>query len=141
MVFQVLKRARSHLELVIRMFVCFLLGVLRQVFISQVHPIWLAGMVLFFVLLITINLSFSVGPLFAICSFMVLVGGVLVVFGYSVSLVPVEIDQNRKFLGSSREDVVKIRFCFIFLILFLVRSKDYYFCSFFFSDCLYFGRS
>nr|YP_010943516.1 NADH dehydrogenase subunit 6 [Mactra cumingii]WLS55696.1 NADH dehydrogenase subunit 6 [Mactra cumingii] len=69
------------------LFLCILL--LSQFFLTQTHPIYLGGVLMVFGIFSSFVLSFYAGPLLGVCSYLVLVGGILVVFSYSVALVPV----------------------------------------------------
>lgn len=109
--------------------------------LKEVHPIRLAGAVLILRLIGLVGLCFSVGPVFALCSFLVIVGGVLVVFGYSVSLVPLESQEKVKV-----EERFSIGGVILLLSLFLLFISpilsefggDVY-RFLFVSDCLYFS--
>nr|YP_009455669.1 NADH dehydrogenase subunit 6 [Lutraria maxima]AUH21195.1 NADH dehydrogenase subunit 6 [Lutraria maxima] len=121
----------------------FLLIVFSWVLIKEVHPIRLAGAVLVMSLIGLLSLCFFIGPVFAVCSFLVMVGGVLVVFGYSVSLVPLESQEKVKVQGSSSLIGIFLSF-FFFLVLVLPSVSEFsgdLFGFFFVSDCLYFSDS
>uniref|UniRef100_UPI00315D7EF8 NADH dehydrogenase subunit 6 n=1 Tax=Glauconome virens TaxID=457868 RepID=UPI00315D7EF8 len=61
---------------------------LSQLFLSLSFPLALGGMILMVGVGMALVVLFVSGALFSVSFFMVLVGGVLVVFGYTVSLVP-----------------------------------------------------
>ncbi len=70
------------------MFVLFFLLVVRQIFLSFSFPLALGAVILRLGVLVALLIVIVGGPLFGFSFFMVLVGGVLVVFGYTISLVP-----------------------------------------------------
>nr|YP_009000595.2 NADH dehydrogenase subunit 6 [Lutraria rhynchaena] len=121
----------------------FLLVVLGWVLVKEVHPIRLAGAVLVLSLVGLMSLCFSVGPVFAVCSFLVMVGGVLVVFGYSVSLVPLESQEKVKVEGNS--SLFGLLFLFVLSLImilpFLSELSVDFSSLFIVSDCLYFSDS
>lgn len=69
-------------------FFLFFLLVVRQIFLSFSFPLALGAVILRLGVLVALLIVIVGGPLFGFSFFMVLVGGVLVVFGYTISLVP-----------------------------------------------------
>lgn len=69
-------------------FVLFFLLVVRQMFLSFSFPLALGAVILRLGVLVALLMVIVGAPLFGFSFFMVLVGGVLVVFGYTISLVP-----------------------------------------------------
>nr|UJH93143.1 NADH dehydrogenase subunit 6 [Venus verrucosa] len=89
------------------------------------HPLVL-GMGLLMVLLIVTSILVFYGGLYAFCLFMVMVGGVLVVFSYTISLVPYTVKsystKKKQVVVSLIEDFISLlKFalggCFTFLIM------------------------
>nr|YP_010943505.1 NADH dehydrogenase subunit 6 [Mactra alta]WLS55685.1 NADH dehydrogenase subunit 6 [Mactra alta] len=112
---------------------------LSQFFINQNHPIYLGGVLMVFGIFSTFVVCFYVSPLVGVCSFLVLVGGVLVVFSYSVALVPFYKKDHfevKKFSASKL--VVKNLLIFASWVFCMSQVEGSSF-SFFFSSSLYFG--
>nr|YP_010121808.1 NADH dehydrogenase subunit 6 [Callista chinensis]QRE83915.1 NADH dehydrogenase subunit 6 [Callista chinensis]QWM94247.1 NADH dehydrogenase subunit 6 [Callista chinensis] len=71
----------------VEMFVFFLLGIFFQFSVIYSHPLVL-GMSLLLISVVMGIIILFYGPLFSFCIFMVTIAGVLVVFSYTISLVP-----------------------------------------------------
>jgi len=85
-----------------------------QVLLKYTHPIQLVAIGLFFGLISRFCLVFFVGPLFAIVHFLVLLGGILVVFVFAVALVPLKITKK----GSGLESIGSFSKTFLKFLIF-----------------------
>nr|AGH15601.1 NADH dehydrogenase subunit 6 [Mactra antiquata] len=120
-------------------FLCILL--LSQFFLTQTHPIYLGGVLMVFGIFSSLVLSFYAGPLLGVCSYLVLVGGILVVFSYSVALVPVMKKDDGESGYSVLSQGLKIFFAFLGWILCFYQVEALEMPLFFFSSSLYFSES
>nr|YP_008854389.1 NADH dehydrogenase subunit 6 [Meretrix lyrata]AGR50835.1 NADH dehydrogenase subunit 6 [Meretrix lyrata] len=71
----------------LEVFVFFLSGLAFQLSVFYSHPLVLGMGLLIFSVIMGMFLCYY-GPIFSFCAFMVMVAGVLVVFSYTISLVP-----------------------------------------------------
>nr|AEQ36908.1 NADH dehydrogenase subunit 6 [Mactra antiquata]AKJ86559.1 NADH dehydrogenase subunit 6 [Mactra antiquata]AKJ86571.1 NADH dehydrogenase subunit 6 [Mactra antiquata] len=119
-------------------FLCILL--LSQFFLTQTHPIYLGGVLMVFGIFSSLVLSFYAGPVLGVCSYLVLVGGILVVFSYSVALVPVLKKDVTAMKHSLLGQSLKIFFVFLgwFLCLCQIETLGV---LFLFSSSLYYSES
>nr|QSF20359.1 NADH dehydrogenase subunit 6 [Mactra sp. WB-F] len=119
------------------LFLCLLL--FSQFFLTQSHPIYLGGVLMVFGIFSSLVLSFYSGPLLGVCSYLVLVGGILVVFSYSVALVPVMKKDIEVSSGSIMKQVLKVFFITMGWFLCLCQSGEVGSPLFFYSSCIYFS--
>nr|YP_010178049.1 NADH dehydrogenase subunit 6 [Mactra quadrangularis]QUV72899.1 NADH dehydrogenase subunit 6 [Mactra quadrangularis]ULC79868.1 NADH dehydrogenase subunit 6 [Mactra quadrangularis]WLS55657.1 NADH dehydrogenase subunit 6 [Mactra quadrangularis] len=119
------------------LFLCLLL--LSQFFLSQSHPIYLGGVLMVFGIFSSLVLSFYSGPLLGVCSYLVLVGGILVVFSYSVALVPVMKKDVKFSSGSLVKQGFKTFFIIMGWFLCLCQSMELGSPLFFYSSSIYFS--
>nr|UJH93130.1 NADH dehydrogenase subunit 6 [Venus verrucosa]UJH93156.1 NADH dehydrogenase subunit 6 [Venus verrucosa]UJH93182.1 NADH dehydrogenase subunit 6 [Venus verrucosa]UJH93208.1 NADH dehydrogenase subunit 6 [Venus verrucosa]UJH93247.1 NADH dehydrogenase subunit 6 [Venus verrucosa] len=80
------------------------------------HPLML-GMGLLMVLLVVTSILIFYGGLYAFCLFMVMVGGVLVVFSYTISLIPYSI---KSYSVKEKQIVVSLTDDFIIMLKLLM---------------------
>nr|AME17939.1 NADH dehydrogenase subunit 6 [Cyclina sinensis] len=73
----------------VEMFVFFFFGLFFQYSMFYSHPLVL-GMSLLGISVVMVSIMCFYGPIFSFCIFMVMIAGVLVVFSYTISLVPYE---------------------------------------------------
>lgn len=76
--------------------------VLRQLSLKHSHPIRLIAVTLVLGLIASVRLVFYVGPLFGVVYFITLLGGILVVFAFSVALVSYSHNLKRRFDKADR---------------------------------------
>nr|YP_003162834.1 NADH dehydrogenase subunit 6 [Meretrix meretrix]ACU68440.1 NADH dehydrogenase subunit 6 [Meretrix meretrix] len=75
--------------MVLEVFVFFVFGLSFQLSVFYSHPLVLGMGLLIFSVFMGMVICYY-GPIFSFCAFMVMVAGVLVVFSYTISLVPFE---------------------------------------------------
>nr|YP_008758075.1 NADH dehydrogenase subunit 6 [Arctica islandica]AGC84101.1 NADH dehydrogenase subunit 6 [Arctica islandica]AGW53599.1 NADH dehydrogenase subunit 6 [Arctica islandica]AGW53611.1 NADH dehydrogenase subunit 6 [Arctica islandica] len=102
------------------MFVLLLILSVCQYSLFVAHPLILGGGVLTIGVLLAPLVALYSGPLYSFSFFMVLVGGVLIVFSYSISLIPfssVEKDKISKGIRKGIWGVISGLFISIFLLM------------------------
>ena len=113
-----------------------------QVLLKKVHPIRLAVVVILMGLASRLRFALFVGPLFAVAHFLVLLGGILVVFAFAVALVPIKLKKKKGSKVKKRQPVRGKKLYKLLLLVLLVRGcvldlNFVYFPFLFYTDSVY----
>lgn len=87
---------------------------IRQLFLNLSFPLLLGGFILLVRVFLSLIAFFNFGALFSLRFFLIIIGGILVVFGYTIALVT-WVKDKKHYVNISKE--VRI---FFFLIFFIV---------------------
>nr|ATZ68898.1 NADH dehydrogenase subunit 6 [Pseudocardium sachalinense] len=125
---------------------CVLISLLmcNEVLVKKVHPIRLASVTVVFGIISSASLTMFVSALLAVGYFLVLMGGVLVVFVYSVALVPMKLKKKKggsKHMNRRWKKLYKIFFTGLLVTACLSEFSPSGFDFLFFTDCFYLSMS